>query len=208
MGQTRSIVRRCRIFEEMGSASHLFPLLLAIVGIAGRPDRIIPASVRPGPRHSRKASLAVGRRILTRWSGFLKLLSDRYGSNPAFRVMAADGPTSVSAEFTLPSSPEDVRTWLSLSYTPRKYLEAWRKTFRTVAADFPNEYISLSLGFGLNINDQGRLDAAARRRTKQEAIDAGMRIVGPRFALQYSNLDGNHGPDIGPPGTERKNKPT
>ncbi|HXP85492.1 MAG TPA: hypothetical protein VN841_12270 [Bryobacteraceae bacterium] len=138
---------------------------------------------------------------LGHWFAFLKQVSDRYGKSPAFRVIAADGPTSVSAEFTLPSTPEDVRIWRSVSYTPRKYLDAWQNVFQVFAADFPNQYISLSLGFGLNINDRGQLDARERVRTKQAVIDQGISLLGRRFALQYSNLDGNAGADQGPPGT-------
>jgi hypothetical protein len=138
---------------------------------------------------------------LTHWFAFLKQLSDRYGKSPAFRVVAADGPTSVSAEFTLPSTPDDVKTWLNVSYTPRRYIEAWQTVLRVVADDFPDQYVSLSLGFGLNINDRGQLNARERVRTKQAIIDQGIGLLGRRFALQYSNLDGNAGPDQGPPGT-------
>jgi hypothetical protein len=35
---------------------------------------------------------------LDRWIAFLKLLSARYGKSPAFRLIAAAGPTSVSVE--------------------------------------------------------------------------------------------------------------
>ena len=138
---------------------------------------------------------------LNRWFAFLKQLSDRYGKSPAFRLIAADGPTSVSEEFTLPSSPEDVKKWINASYTPHKYLEAWQKVFQVYDADFPNQYISLSLGFGLPINEQGRIDPREHKRTKQAVIDQGIGLLGRRFALQYSNLDGNPGLDKGPPGT-------
>jgi hypothetical protein len=104
---------------------------------------------------------------LAHWFAFLKQLSDKYGTSPAFRVIAADGPTSVSAEFTLPSTPADVQIWLNASYTPQKYIGAWQKVLQVFAADFPNQYVSLSLGFGLNINDQGKRDARERVRTKQ-----------------------------------------
>ena len=67
----------------------------------------------------------------------------------------------------------------------------------TVAASFPQQYVSLSLGFGLNINDRGKLDATERSRTRQAIIDQGMALVGRRFAVQDSNLDGNQGPDRG-----------
>jgi hypothetical protein len=138
---------------------------------------------------------------LAHWFAFLKQLSDKYGKSPAFRVIAADGPTSVSAEFTLPSTPADVQIWLNASYTPQKYIGAWQKVLQVFAADFPNQYVSLSLGFGLNINDQGKRDARERVRIKQAMIDQGAGLLGRRFALQYSNLDGNAGPDVGPPGT-------
>lgn len=132
---------------------------------------------------------------LTRWFAFLRLVSDRYGKSPAFKVIAAAGPTSVSAESTLPSSAEDVRTWLRASYTPQRYTAAWREVFQTVAASFPRQYVSLSLGFGLNINDRGKLDATERSRTRQTIVDQGLALVGHRFVIQDSNLDGNQRPD-------------
>ena len=143
----------------------------------------------------------MGRGVITHWFTFLRQLSDRYGKTPAFTVIAADGPTSVSAEFTLPSTPADLRTWLNASYTPRKYIEAWHKVFQVLRDYFPNQYVSLSLGFGLNINDRGKQDGRERMRTKQAIIQQGIGLLRRRFALQYSNLDGTAGPDVGPPGT-------
>ena len=135
---------------------------------------------------------------LGRWFAFVKQLSERYGRSPAFRVVAAAGPTSVSAEFTLPSKPEDVPTWLNAGYTPRKYIAAWQKTLQVYAADFPNQYISLSLGFGLNIDDRGKIDPGERKRTRQEIVDQAMGLLGRRFVLQFSNLDGFPGAGPGP----------
>jgi hypothetical protein len=125
---------------------------------------------------------------LTHWFAFLKQLSDRYGRSPAFRIVAADGPTSVSAEFTLPSTREDVQKWRKLSYTPRRYIEAWQKVLQVYAADFPNQCVSLSVGHGLNINDQGRIDVREHLRTRQAVIDQAMGILGHRFVLQNSDL--------------------
>ena len=95
---------------------------------------------------------------LNRWFAFVRLLSARYGNTPAFRVISAVGPTSVSAEYSLPENPQDMRIWQRANYTPSKYRAAWRKTFREYAADFPNQYISLSMGSGVNINNRGKLD--------------------------------------------------
>lgn len=125
---------------------------------------------------------------LTRWFAFVKQLSDRYGESPAFRVVAADGPTSVSAEFTLPNNPEDVRTWLNVGYTPHKYIAAWQKTFQVYAADFPNQYVSLSVGSGLNINEQGKIQPREGVRTRDDVIDQAIGLLRRRFVLQNSDL--------------------
>lgn len=70
------------------------------------------------------------------------------------------------------------------------------------AAGFPNQFVSLSMGLGLNINNQGSIDAREHLRTRQVVIDQPMGLLGRRFALQFSNLDGNPGPGRGPHGTD------
>ena len=135
---------------------------------------------------------------LSRWFDFLKLLSAKYGNSPSFRVIAADGPTSVSAEFTLPNHPGDLEKWRAIGYTPHRYLEAWHQAFQVYAATFPNQYVSLSMGFGLDIDDRGKRDPRAGRPTKEAVIEDAIRIFGRRFVLQNSNLDGNPEPERGP----------
>jgi len=125
---------------------------------------------------------------LARWSAFLKLLSARYGKEPAFRVVAAAGPTSVSAEMSLPEKLQNVKIWQSEGYSPRKYLEAWQQIFQVCAADFPNQWVSLSVGIGLNINNQGRIERGEGARTRQTIIDRAMAVLGSRFVLQNSDL--------------------
>ncbi len=157
-------------------------------------------SIQYGPGRGTREQLPLpwDRVYLDRWFEFLKQLSDRYGKSAAFKVVAAAGPTSVSAEFTLPDAPEDVQTWSSAGYTPTKYTQAWQDVFRVYARSFPNQYVSLSLGFGLNIDERGKRDARARKPTKEAIIDEGIRVLGRRFVLQNSNLDGkperSHGP--------------
>jgi hypothetical protein len=70
------------------------------------------------------------------------------------------------------------------------------------AADFPNQYVSLSMGLGLNINDQGKIAPGERIRTMQAIIDQAGGILGRRFVLQNSNLDGNPRGGRGPRGTD------
>jgi hypothetical protein len=125
---------------------------------------------------------------LARWSAFLKLLSARYGKEPAFRAVAAVGPTSVSAEMTLPEKLENLKIWQSEGYTPHKYIEAWQQMFQVYAADFPNQWVSLSVGIGLNINNQGRIERGEGARTRQMIIDQAMARLGSRFVLQNSDL--------------------
>jgi hypothetical protein len=166
--------------------------------LQGVRTQMFPIQYGPGKGSVEKLPIPWDRVYLDRWFAFVKQLSERYGRSPAFRVMGAAGPTSVSAEYTLPNKPEDVRIWLSLGYTPRKYLAAWQRTFQFYAACFPHQYISVSMGTGLNIDDQGRLDARERKRTRQEVIDAAMGTLGRRFVLQFSNLDGFPGVGPGP----------
>jgi hypothetical protein len=168
--------------------------------VEGAQTEMFAIQYGPGKGGVERLPLPWDRVYLTHWFAFLKQLSDRYGKSLAFRVMAAAGPTSVSAEFTLPATPEDVQKWLNVGYTPSKYREAWQKVFQVYAADFPNQYVSLSLGFGLNINDRGKKDGRARKTTKDAIIEEGIRVLGRRFALQNSNLDGNPEPVHGPHG--------
>ena len=95
-----------------------------------------------GPDHGSVARLPMpwDPVYLGRWFAFMKQLSERYGRSPAFRIIAAGGPTSVSEEMTLPSnSPAAVKKWLSDGYTPAKYLGAWEKGFfhRSMPIPFP-----------------------------------------------------------------------
>lgn len=82
---------------------------------------------------------------LSRWFAFLSHVADRYGTNPAFRMIAAAGPTSVSAEMSLPNSDDDLTQWARLGYTPDRYVDAWAKTFDAYTHLFPSQYVSLAL---------------------------------------------------------------
>ncbi len=147
-------------------------------------------SIQYGPGKGTLLSLPMpwNRVYLDRWFAFLKQVGDRYGKLPAFRLIGAAGPTSVSVEMTLPQKPGDLRKWQDDSYTPRKYTEAWQKVFQAYAADFPDQWISLSLGNGLNINDRGKRDPSEGTRTRQTIIDQAIGILGRRFVLQNSDL--------------------
>ena len=121
----------------------------------------------PGKGTSAKLPMPWDRVYLGRWFAFMKLLSARYGGLPAFRMIAAAGPTSVSVEMTLPNSPAAHRQWMADGYAPARYLSAWDDTFRFYAETFRNQCISLSAP-GLPI-----LGADPKDRAAQLARQAG-----------------------------------
>ena len=149
----------------------------------------------PGKGTVERLPIPWNRVYLDRWFAFLKQLSDRYGKSPAFRLLAADGPTSVSAEFTLPKRPVDLKKWQQDSYRPSKYIGAWKEVFQVYADDFPNQFISLSAGSGqININEQGKLDARQPLQTRKAIVDEADAILGRRFVLQMSDVHAGPGP--------------
>ena len=159
-----------------------------------------PIQYGPGKGTLERLPLPWDTVYLGHWFDFLQKLGLRYGESPAFRVVAAAGPTSVSAEFTLPHKPEEIQKWEAAGYTPEKYVEAWHRVFEAYAAGFPHQYVSLSLGSGINIDERGKRDARAGKPTKEAIIDEAIHILGRRFVLQDSNLDGNPEPEHGPHG--------
>ncbi len=135
-----------------------------------------------------KLPMPWNRVYLTRWIAFLKKLSERYGKSPAFRVISADGPTSVSEEMTLPQSKSDLKKWQNDSYTSSKFIGAWQRVFEAYAADFPKQYVSLAVGDALNINDQGKMEPGEGMTTRQTIINQAMGLLGPRFLLENHDL--------------------
>jgi hypothetical protein len=136
---------------------------------------------------------------LKRWLAFVKLLADRYGSLPAFQMVDVAGPTSVSAEATLPQSAADIKTWQADGYTSTKYIAAWKTVFAAYAGDFSHQIVSLSFGDGIDLNDQGKVQKGQANATRDAVIEEAMSALGYRLALQFSNLDGTS--DAGGPGT-------
>ena len=134
---------------------------------------------------------------LDRWFDFLRLVSDRYGKSPAFKMISADGPTSVSTEASLPNAPQELRQWQKDSYTPAKYLAAWRQVFQAYSSIFPNQYISLTMGLWVNINDQGRIDPRQRKRIRQAVVDLAMQMLPNRMALEMNDVHAGQGPRTG-----------
>ncbi len=154
----------------------------------------------PGKGTPARLPMPWDRTYLDRWFAFMKLLSARYGGSPAFRMIAAAGPTSVSVEMTLPNSQPAHQRWLADGYTPAKYLGAWEEVFRFYAATFPNQCVSLA-GPGLPILGPGPKGRPAHLRAKQEVIERAEQVLGNRLALQWSDLHAGHAPVEAPDNT-------
>lgn len=133
---------------------------------------------------------------LNRWFAFLKAVSSRYQNRPAFIKIAADGPTSVTAEMSLPNAPADLCTWVKLGYTSEQLVGAWQQVFANYAQIFPNQYFSLALyppppivgktrcGNGTPIGT----DHNESQRVRQVIIGLGADNFPRQFVLQTNGL--------------------
>ena len=153
----------------------------------GAQSDLFPIQYGPGAGTIERLPMPWDQRYLTRWFAFLKEVSAKYGQSRAFKMIAADGPTSVSAEMTLPNKPQDHKKWLSHSYTVEKYIGAWQQVFHVYATVFPNQCISLS-GPGLPVLGSGRKDPGERMRAKLKIVAQASAILGHRLVLQWSDL--------------------
>jgi hypothetical protein len=104
-------------------------------------------SVKYGPGKGEQLSLPLpwDQTYLNRWFVFLKAVSVRYQNRPSFIKIAADGPTSVTAEMSLPNEPADLCTWVKLGYSSDRLIGAWKQAFANYTQIFPRQYFSLAL---------------------------------------------------------------
>ena len=156
--------------------------------LEGVPSEQFPIQYGPGRGTVMTLPMPWDKVYLDRWLAFVKQLSDKYGKSPAFRMASVAGPTSVSVEMTLPNQVPELKTWQQRGFTARKFINAYQRVFQAYEADFPTQYISLTVGNALNIDDQGKIDQGEGMRTRQAIIDFGMHLLGHRFVLQNSDL--------------------
>jgi len=185
-----------QVFAE-AVASGKFVVLTLVPGF-GTPSWVLQSPVvtasfprQYGPGQGQVAPLPVpwDPTYLSRWFTFLQQVAGRYGTNPAFRMISAAGPTSVSSEMSLPNRTDDIAQWVSLGYTPAQYEGAWNTVFQMYARIFPRQYFSLSLYPGLRIGERRRPDAAESTMTPQAIVSEGLQYKNS-FALQTSGLTG------------------
>jgi hypothetical protein len=137
-----------------------------------------------GPGRGRLLPLPVpwDQTYLSRWFTFLKVIADRYAGRASFRKIAAAGPTCVSAEMSLPESPNDIVQWEKFGYTTQKYINAWKQTFSAYSSTFPGQYFSLALHRGLPIPDRTQ-----RAYVRDQILSLGLQYPS-QFALQADGL--------------------
>ncbi len=99
----------------------------------------------PGKGENLVLPLPWDQTYLNRWFAFLKAVGVRYQNRPSFLKIAADGPTSVTAEMSLPNAPADLCTWVKVGYTSDRLVGAWNQVFANYAQIFPRQYFSLAL---------------------------------------------------------------
>src|SRR4029077_15896762 len=102
----------------------------------------------------------------------------------------AAGPTSVSVEMSLPNQDPDIARWITLGYSPARYVDAWKTIFQAYARIFPRQYVSLALYPGLPVGNNGARDPSQRTATPLGVLAAGLEYK-DRFALQTSGLTGS-----------------
>jgi hypothetical protein len=133
---------------------------------------------------------------LERWFTFLKAVSARYQNRPSFIKIAADGPTSITGEMTLPDSPADLCTWVTVGYTSQRIIAAWKQVFASYAQIFPRQYFSLALFPPLPIVSATRctngkltgIDRSESQRVSAAIIGLGVDNYPHQFVVQDNGL--------------------
>jgi hypothetical protein len=143
------------------------------------------------------------------WFAFVGAVAARYANNPEFRLIEVSGPTSVSAEMSLPDREtgdtalpdsahgSDIAEWISLGYTPDRYVNAWKESFDKFHELFPHQYLGLALYPGLPIGSNGAEDRRERVATLNSVIAVGMRYQ-QQLDLQENGIKGRPTQPSGP----------
>jgi hypothetical protein len=150
----------------------------------------------PGRGEMKVLPLPWDQTYLDRWFAFLKAVSARYQDRPAFLKIAADGPTSVTAEMSLPNAPADLCTWVQLGYTSDKLIGAWKQVLAHFALIFPRQYFSVALYPPLPIAGKTRcengspsgLDHAESQRVTAAIVAWGADNYPKHFVVQENGM--------------------
>ncbi len=154
--------------------------------------------VKYGPGKGEQLSLPLpwDQTYLNRWFEFLKAVNSRYQNRPSFIKIAADGPTSVTAEMSLPNEPADLCTWIKVGYTSDRLIGAWKQVFANYAQIFPRQYFSLALYPPPPIVDTTRCQSGSptgtvhdeSQRVRSAIVELGADTYPKQFVLQTNGL--------------------
>lgn len=154
--------------------------------------------VKYGPGKGEQLSLPLpwDQTYLNRWFAFLQAVSARYQNRPSFIKIAADGPTSVTAEMSLPNEPADLCTWVNVGYTGDRLIGAWKQVFANYARIFPRQYFSLALYPPPPIDNKTKCENgnarntahAESQRVRAAVIALGADTYPKQFVLQTNGL--------------------
>jgi Beta-galactosidase len=150
----------------------------------------------PGKGQNMTLPLPWNQTYLDRWFAFLKAASARYQNRRSFIKIAADGPTSVTAEMSLPNAPADLCTWIQAGYTSDRLVGAWTQVFANYAQIFPRQYFSLALYPPLPIVGTTRckngnptgIDHAESARVTAILVGLGAGTYPSQFVLQENGM--------------------
>jgi hypothetical protein len=133
---------------------------------------------------------------LNRWFALLKAVSARYQNRPSFIKIAADGPTSITAEMSLPNAPADLCTWVKVGYSSDRLIGAWKQVFANYAQIFPRQYFSLALyppppivsTTGCDNGNPTKTDHSESQRVPGVIVGLGADNYPKQFVLQANGL--------------------
>jgi Beta-galactosidase len=155
-------------------------------------------NVKYGPGKGDQLSLPLpwDETYLNRWFSFLTAVSDRYQDRSSFIKVAADGPTSVTAEMSLPNESTDLCTWIRVGYTSDRLMGAWKEVFAHCAQIFPRQYVSLALYPPPPLVSASRCDGdnpvgtdhSESQRVRAAIVGLGADGYPKRFVLQTNGL--------------------
>jgi hypothetical protein len=164
--------------------------------LQGVPTAIFSVNYGPGKGDQLPLPLPWDQTYLNRWFAFLKAVSARYQNRPSFLKIAADGPTSITGEMTLPNEPADRCTWIKVGYTSDRLIGAWKQVFANYAQIFPRQYFSLALFPPLPIVSTTRCQngnpvgtsAEESQRVRAVIVGLGADTYPKQFILQENGL--------------------
>jgi Beta-galactosidase len=172
--------------------------------LQGVPTAIFTVNYGPGKGDQLPLPLPWDQIYLNRWFAFLKTVSARYQNRPSFLKIAADGPTSITGEMTLPNEPADRCTWIKVGYTSDQIIGAWKQVFANYAQIFPRQYFSLALFPPLPIVSTTRCEngnpvgtsADESQRVRAVIIGLGADNYPKQFVLQENGLSASKSEDL------------